>query len=322
MFTDQVRLLLQAGKGGNGIVAWRREKYIPKGGPYGGNGGPGGSIRIIADPQVPNLDHFRNDRILRAEDGGIGGSNCRQGRCGKDLKVYVPLGTLVKDAQDGSILMDCTEPGQELLLCQGGKGGLGNAFFRTPTQQAPKKWTPGKLGAVRSVDLELKLIADVGFVGFPNAGKSTLLTQLARVRVKTAPYPFTTLYPNLGCYKTTDHHKIVFADIPGIIRGAHQNRGLGLAFLKHIERTKVLVYVVDASGFEGRDPLDDLQTLRDELTAYDPALLDKPSLIVWNKKDLGSSFTSIPGETVALSALEGDGISLFLEEIEKKISTM
>jgi GTP-binding protein len=319
VFTDKVRLSLSAGKGGNGIVAWRRERYIPKGGPYGGNGGPGGSVFVVSDSQISSLDHFRNERILRAEDGGLGGSNNRQGRCGKDLQIKVPLGTLLKDAKTGEIIFDFTDDKQKVLICQGGKGGLGNTFFRTPTNRAPSKCTPGKPGQTLSVELELKLIADVGFVGFPNAGKSTLLTQLARVNVKTAPYPFTTLRPNLGCLFAEGSQRIVFADIPGIIEGAHNNRGLGHEFLRHIERTKMLVYVVDASGFEGRDPLEDLTVLRNEIKAYDATLLDRPSLVVWNKNDIGESFPEVEDYSISLSALTGEGIDRFVSAVQKKL---
>jgi len=316
MFTDRVRLQVQAGKGGNGVIAWRREKYIPKGGPCGGNGGPGGCVMMVADAQVASLDAYRHQRILRAENGGQGGSNDRNGRRGRNLVLKVPLGTLLKDAETGDLLYDFTEHGQSYLVCEGGKGGLGNTFFKTPTNRAPNRATPGKYGQEQTVELELKLIADVGFVGFPNAGKSTLLTQLARVRVKTAPYPFTTLHPNLGCMVTPQGGRIVFADIPGIIAGAHQNRGLGHAFLRHIERTKVLVFMVDGSGWEGRDPFADLEVLRQELAAYDPELLQKPSLVVWNKMDVDQEGTiPVLEGALRMSALTGEGVPAFIHAV-------
>lgn len=321
MFKDRVRLQLVAGKGGNGVVAWRREKYIPKGGPCGGNGGPGGNVVIQADAQIPSLDHFRNERIMRAENGGQGGPNNRHGKQGRDLKLKVPLGTLLKDQETGETICDFTEDKQRFVLCQGGRGGIGNTFFKSSRNRAPNRCTPGKFGETNRVELELKLIADVGFVGFPNAGKSTLLSQLARVSVKTAPYPFTTLHPNLGCFMTPKHERIVFADIPGIIEGAHQNRGLGHAFLRHIERTKVLVFVVDASEFEGRDPIEDLSTLRKELEAYHPDLLKKPSLVVWNKNDLGESLPEVEGYSVSMSALAGEGVDRFVTQVFDKLST-
>lgn len=316
MFTDRARLQVHAGKGGNGVVAWRREKYIPKGGPCGGNGGPGGAIIVRADTQIASLDHYRNQRLVHAENGVQGGSNDRNGRRGRDLVLKVPVGTLLKDCECGEVICDFTENGQTHVLCEGGKGGLGNTFFKTPTNRTPNRWTPGKVGESCTIELELKLIADVGFVGFPNAGKSTLLTQLARVNIKVAPYPFTTLHPNLGCFMTEGHGRIVFADIPGIIEGAHRNRGLGHEFLRHIERTKVLVFVVDGSGMEGRDPLDDLKVLRQELHAYDPQLLQKPSLVVWNKSDLGEELPEVPEYSCSISALHGVGIEAFVQRVK------
>ena len=254
MFIDRVTIELAAGKGGNGVVAWRREKYIPKGGPCGGNGGKGGSIILQADTQVFSLDWFRNRRILKAENGQAGGSNNRQGKNGKDLVLKVPCGTLVKDMTTGEILHDFTADKEEFVLCRGGKGGKGNDCFKSPTNQAPNYCTEGTEGGQVKVELELKLIADVGLVGFPNAGKSTLISALADVKVKIAPYPFTTLQPNLGFIQCEDYSRIYIADIPGIIEGAHQNRGLGFEFLRHIERTRLLLFVLDASGIDGRNP--------------------------------------------------------------------
>ena len=285
MFTDRVILKLSAGSGGNGVVAWRREKYIPKGGPYGGNGGPGGSIVIRADAQVASLDHFRSKTLINAENGGSGGTNNRQGKTGKNLILKVPLGTIVKECETGGLLCDLTHDGEEYLLCEGGKGGKGNSFFKSATHQAPNKWTPGKEGETRQVELELKLIADVGFMGFPNAGKSTLLSTLAAIEVKVGNYPFTTLKPNLSLIEFEDYSRIYIADIPGIIPKAHENRGLGLSFLKHIERTSILIYVIDISGEEGRDPFEDLKVLREEGEAYSPEILKKPFLVALNKID-------------------------------------
>lgn len=285
MFTDRVVIELFAGKGGDGVIAWRREKYIPKGGPSGGNGGRGGSIILVCDQKVPSLDWFRNRRILKADNGQPGASNNRQGAQGKNLILSVPCGTLLKDAHTGQVLMDFTEPGQRLELCQGGRGGIGNDFFKTPTNRAPNICTPGKPGEYRKVELELKMIADVGLVGFPNAGKSTLISTLANLRVKTAAYPFTTLRPNLGIIQCGEESRILIADIPGIIEGAHLNKGLGFEFLRHIERTQLLLFVLDASGIDGRDPYSDLTVLRRELERYNPELLERPSLIILNKCD-------------------------------------
>lgn len=285
MFVDRVVLDLAAGKGGNGIIAWRREKYIPKGGPCGGNGGKGGSLILKADTQVFSLEWFRNRRILKAENGRQGGPNCQQGRNGKDLLLQVPCGTLVKDAVTGEILHDFTQDGDEWIICKGGKGGRGNDTFKSPTNRAPNICTEGTEGQSCTVELELKLIADVGLVGFPNAGKSTLITALASVKVKIAAYPFTTLRPNLGFIKYDDLSRIFIADIPGIIEGAHRNRGLGFEFLRHIERTKLLLFILDASGIDGRDPSSDYEVLRNEIGAYNPEMLERPYLIVLNKMD-------------------------------------
>lgn len=289
MFTDRVTLDLSAGKGGNGVVAWRREKYIPKGGPTGGNGGRGGSVIIEADEQIPSLDWYRNRRILKAEDGRPGGSSNLQGRRGRDLILQVPCGTLLKDVETGEVIADFTIPKQRVVLCNGGKGGLGNDFFKSPTNRAPNKCTPGKPGESRAVELELKIIADIGLVGYPNAGKSTLFTALANVSVKAAAYPFTTLKPNLGFVEYEDRSRIYVADIPGIIEGAHDNRGLGFEFLRHIERTKLLLILLDASGIDGRTPFDDLQVLQSELKSYNPELLERRSLILLNKCDTDES---------------------------------
>lgn len=318
MFIDRVNLDLFAGKGGNGVVAWRREKYIPKGGPCGGNGGKGGSVVLIADTQVYSLEWYRNRRILKAENGQAGASNSRQGRNGKNLVLKVPCGTLVKDAATGEILHDFTQDKEEWVICRGGKGGRGNETFKTPTHQAPNICTEGTEGESVQVELELKLIADVGLVGFPNAGKSTLISALADVKVKIAPYPFTTLQPNIGFIQLEDFSRIYIADIPGIIEGAHRNRGLGFEFLRHIERTKLLLFVLDASGIDGRNPMDDFRVLRQELTAYNSEMLNRPYLIVLNKIDTEEAadniqqfrkeFAKEAAQIFEISALTGDGI--------------
>ena len=324
MFTDSVKMKLSAGKGGNGTIAWRREKYIPKGGPYGGNGGNGGSIIIKSDPQVFSLDEYRNRRLVSAENGRPGGTNNRHGRNGKDLIIKVPCGTLIRDTETGGLLYDLTEPEEEFLICSGGRGGKGNTFFKTPTNQAPAKATPGKEGDVKDVELELKLIADVGFMGFPNAGKSTLLSKLAAIEVKTGAYPFTTLKPNLSYIEFDDFSRIYLADIPGIIPDAHNDRGLGLSFLKHVERTSTLIYIIDISGEEGRDPFKDFQILRDEAQAYSPAILNKPFLVALNKVDKESeenlqafkeNYPFDPETLFEISALEEKGLAPFIEKM-------
>ncbi|MGD2169898.1 MAG: GTPase ObgE [Chlamydiota bacterium] len=285
MFVDKVQLRLIAGKGGNGVVAWRREKYIPKGGPSGGDGGKGASIIIQADNHVYSLEDYRNIKIVRAKNGGQGGSNQKKGKDGQDKILKVPLGTIVKKISSNEVLYDLTEHGQQVTICSGGKGGKGNIHFKSSTNRAPNQCTEGTEGGEEEIELELKLIADVGLVGMPNAGKSTIISKLAKLPVKIAPYPFTTLTPNLGLVEFDDYSRILIADIPGIIKGAHHDKGLGLAFLKHIERTEVLVFVIDIAAQDQRDPLQDFLTLQNELKSYNPNLLQKPSLVVLNKID-------------------------------------
>ncbi len=285
MFVDTVTIQLLAGKGGDGVIAWRREKYIPKGGPAGGDGGNGGSLILEADPQIPSLEHLRNYRIIKAENGMPGGANNRTGRNGRDRIIKVPLGTLVKDPVTQEVLFDFTEPEQVFKICKGGKGGKGNSRFKTSTHQAPYVCTPGTLGESCEVDLELKLIADVGLVGMPNAGKSTLISKLAYLEVKIAPYPFTTLRPNLGILQGSEGKRLLIADIPGLIDKASENRGLGISFLKHVERTSILIFLIELAPFEERDPFEEFLMLRRELSQYNPALLEKPFLVALNKID-------------------------------------
>lgn len=330
MFIDRVVIELAAGKGGNGVVAWRREKYIPKGGPAGGNGGKGGSIILESDAQIASLDWFRHRRLVKAQHGGDGGGNCRQGRNGQDLILKVPCGTLVKDARTGDVLYDFVKDKERFVLCKGGRGGRGNDSFKTPTHRAPNICTEGTPGEVRQVELELKLIADVGLVGFPNAGKSTLISTLAGLRVKVAAYPFTTLQPNLGFIELANYQRIYIADIPGIIEGASHNRGLGLEFLRHVERTKLLIFILDASGIDGRTPVHDFQVLRDEIRAYNPELLERPYLVALNKIDTEEAEAhiqefcrtySFPSHTLfKISAAFGEGLQDLVEEMTSRLS--
>lgn len=329
MFIDRVKLSLVAGKGGNGVVAWRREKYIPKGGPCGGNGGKGGSIVIESDMQVYSLESFRNSRLIKAESGAPGGSNLCDGKHGKDLVLKVPCGTLVKDAKTGEVLHDFTTDKEKWIICKGGRGGKGNNSFKSPTNRAPNICTPGKAGESSEVEFELKLIADVGLVGFPNAGKSTIISSLADIRVKIAPYPFTTLSPNMGFIHDDEHKKVFIADIPGIIEGAHRNKGLGFEFLRHIERTKLLLFVIDASGIDGRDPLRDLEVLRNELEQYNPELLERPFLVALNKMDTEDSEIFAPefikkypfkkSTLIQVSAETGEGMDKLRTAILKAV---
>ena len=290
MFVDEVDIHVEAGDGGRGCLAFRREKYVPRGGPSGGDGGPGGSVWVVASPHVNTLINYRFHPLFNAERGAHGqGSNCT-GHAGKDLELAVPIGTLVyeKPAEADAPsrrLADLAEEGQRVLVARGGRGGFGNAHFATSTNRAPRKVQPGEPGEAKDLRLELKLLADVGLVGFPNAGKSTLIARISAARPKIADYPFTTLTPNLGVVRLTDDRSFVVADVPGLIEGAHRGHGLGHQFLRHLERTKVLVHLVDVSGASGRDPVDDLETVRRELELYQPALAAKPQLVAANKLD-------------------------------------
>lgn len=326
MFVDKVTIQLRAGKGGNGIVAWHREKFLPKGGPSGGNGGQGGSIIFIADHDVYSLEYYRNRSIIKAEDGKSGEGAQRQGKRGSDLLLKVPLGTLLRDSESGTILYDFTKDKENFVVCEGGKGGKGNAFFKSSRNRTPQKATPGKEGEEKEIILELKLIADVGLVGLPNAGKSTFLSEVTEVPVKIAPYPFTTLRPNLGYMNLWYDKKILFADIPGIIKGASVDKGLGLEFLRHIERTKMLVFILDAAGSEGRSPWEDYKILCEEIRAYNPTLLEKPFFIALNKVDIqGSEFwikdfrkryRKNKENLFCISSKTGEGISSLISQLK------
>lgn len=327
MFVDTVVLHLSAGKGGNGVISWRREKFIPKGGPAGGDGGNGGSVILEASPQVHSLEDYRNRRILKAKNGNDGASNNCTGKNGPNLTLKIPLGTLVKDVQTGTVLFDFTEAGQQWKICAGGIGGKGNSRFKTATHQAPYFCTEGTPGQTTEVELELKLIADVGFVGMPNAGKSTLISQLAHIEVKIAPYPFTTLRPNLGIVEFDDFSRILIADIPGIIEKAHENKGLGFAFLRHIERTSALIYLIELAPFQERDPFEEFLMLRRELEAYNPAMLEKPFLVALNKIDqegaqeLAENFQTRypydPSTLFIISAQEGTNLERLKEAMRE-----
>jgi len=291
MFVDKATITVKAGKGGNGAVAFHREKYVSAGGPSGGDGGRGGDVIFVADTGVNTLVDFRYRRFFAAEAGGNGlGKNC-SGKSGKDLTVRVPVGTIVREAQSGRVMADLTQPGQQVVLAKGGRGGRGNQHFATPTRQAPKFSEDGKPGKTYDVSLELKLIADAGIIGFPNAGKSTLLSMVTNAKPKIAGYQFTTLSPNLGVVRGSWGADFVLADIPGLVEGASQGIGLGHDFLRHIERTKVLIHMVDAAGMEGLaeeggDPAQAVTAINEELRAYNPELLKRPQIIVANKMDL------------------------------------
>lgn len=327
MFIDKIIIQLKAGKGGNGVIAWRREKFMPKGGPSGGNGGEGGSIIIEADHDTYSLQDFRNRSIIKAEDGNAGEGGNRQGRRGEDLVLKVPLGTLLKDADNDTLIYDFTTDKERVVVCQGGKGGKGNNFFKSSRNRTPQKCTLGKEGEERRIELELKLIADIGLVGFPNAGKSTLLSQITNVPQKIGNYPFTTLRPSLGYIEDDYNKRIYLADIPGIIEGANEDKGLGLEFLRHIERTSLLLFLIDVSGSDNRNPCDDYRILRKELSLYNPELLKKPYLIALNKVDVEGSDDNIAAfkshfkeENVTISAKSGDGVSFLIESLKSKLN--
>lgn len=283
MFIDEVTVTVKSGAGGDGCMSFRREKYIPRGGPNGGDGGDGGSVVVRADEQLATLVDYRYQSRIEAGRGGHGKGKNLTGQRGDDAVLRVPPGTVVRDAESGELLADLVQPGQELALVKGGRGGRGNARFATATNQAPRRSDPGSPGRELAVTLELKLLADVGLVGFPNAGKSTLLSRLSAAHPKIADYPFTTLQPNLGIVRFGDFDSLVLADLPGLIEGAHEGKGLGIRFLKHVERTGVLLFTLDVSE---ESPHEQFAALRDELRQFDPGLLSKPFAIAWTKADL------------------------------------
>ncbi len=323
MFVDTARIVVRAGDGGRGCVSFRREKFVPRGGPNGGDGGDGGSIYIEASRSYQTLIDQKYQQLYRAERGEHGRGKDQHGAAGADLIVKVPLGTVVRDADTGEILADLVEEGQRALVARGGKGGRGNARFATPTRQAPRFAEPGTPGEVRTILLELKLIADVGLVGLPNAGKSSLLAAFSAARPKIAAYPFTTLTPNLGVVHVPPFGGFVVADIPGLIEGAAGGAGLGTRFLRHIERTRLLVHVVDVSD-GGGDSAAALPTVEAELGAYNPALLARPRLVAGNKIDLPHAeglarlraLCAARGiRLVPISALTGEGVPALVEEM-------
>lgn len=323
-FIDESKIYVQAGNGGNGCCSFRREKYVPKGGPDGGDGGKGGDVIVRASSRVHTLLDQRYHPHYKAERGQHGkGKNCT-GRSGSDLVITVPVGTVVRNAQSDKIVSDLVEEDQTVVIARGGAGGRGNARFATPTIQAPRFCEPGRPGEQCDFILELKLLADVGLVGFPNAGKSTFISHVSSARPKIADYPFTTLTPNLGMVRWKDRD-FVMADIPGIIEGAHQGVGLGLRFLRHIERTRVILYIIDLSPDTGRDPKEEFTVLSNELQAYSPELVGRRQLVVLNKLDLPEARDKAP-EAVAFiedkgypcfvaSAVSGEGIQEILNEI-------
>jgi GTP-binding protein len=339
MFVDEVDVHVAAGSGGRGCLAFRREKFVPRGGPSGGDGGHGGSVYVVASPHTNTLINYRFHPELTAKRGAHGqGSNCT-GQSGEDLELAVPIGTLVYektgDPQEPyKLLADLATEGQRVLVARGGRGGMGNAHFATSTNRAPRKVQPGEPGEERDLRFELKLLADVGLVGFPNAGKSTLIARVSAARPKIADYPFTTLTPNLGVVGLSDDRSFVVADVPGLIEGAHRGLGLGHQFLRHLERTKVLVHLVDIPGATGRDPVEDLDTLRRELQLFEPTLAAKPQIVVANKIDAAHPVEDAPRIAALerraaelglpffrISAVTGAGVPDLLETMWQRLSS-
>ncbi len=286
MFVDQVRIFVKAGRGGDGVCSFRREKYVPRGGPDGGDGGNGGDVIVLASRRYSTLLDLRYQQHYEAQSGKSGGGSNRRGRTGTDVMIHVPVGTLVADDATGEIVADLIADGQSHVAARGGRGGRGNARFATSTNRAPTQAEPGTPSEKRWLRLELKLLADVGLVGLPNAGKSTLISAISSAHPKIADYPFTTLTPKLGVVAWSDAHSFVVADIPGLIEGAHEGKGLGIQFLRHIERTAFLLHLVDISEWSSGDPVASFEVMRKELMAYDPSLESRPFAVVGTKLDI------------------------------------
>ena len=332
MFTDYAKIIIKSGDGGNGAVSFRREKYVAAGGPDGGDGGRGGSIYFIVDPDSNTLVDFRFKKKFKAENGKNGEGARRYGKSGEDLYVKVPIGTLIKDAETGKIIADLSHKGQKELILPGGRGGKGNSHFATSTRQAPRFSQDGEKGIEKEVILELKLLADVGLIGFPNVGKSTFLSKTTSATPKIADYHFTTLEPNLGVVKNDYGESFVIADIPGIIEGASNGTGLGLQFLRHIERTRLLLHVIDVSGIDGRNPVDDFKTINEELKSYSEKLSKRKQIIVANKidsmqdenlyNDLEKLAKENNMEIFKISAVTGEGISELLKRVSQVLKEL
>ncbi|MCM8757149.1 MAG: GTPase ObgE [Candidatus Omnitrophica bacterium] len=322
-FIDQVIIEVRAGNGGAGCIAFRREKYVPRGGPAGGDGGSGGSVILVASRRLKTLIDFHYKHHFVASNGRPGSSKCKTGKSGKDLILAVPCGTVVWDVSGKELLADLVKEGDSVLVARGGKGGKGNAAFKSSTRQSPRLATPGELGESRRLRLELKLIAEVGLLGYPNAGKSTLLRAVSDARPKVAAYPFTTLYPHLGVVRLDEERQFIMADIPGLIEGAAAGCGLGYAFLRHVERTKVLVHLIDLSV---SDFLSRYGIIRKEIAAYSKKLIDKPEIVVGTKIDLPESqenlevFCRYFPDGCIISALERIGLRELLEIIWQKLN--
>ncbi len=325
-FVDYVKIYVKAGDGGRGCVSFRREKYVPRGGPNGGDGGRGGHIIIKAASQLNTLLDLRYQRQYRAKRGEHGKGKNMHGKDGEDLVIHVPVGTIVKGEETGEILADLDAEDKEVIAAKGGRGGLGNAHFATSTRQTPRFAQPGEKGEEKSLVIELKLLADVGLIGLPNAGKSTLISVISAARPKIADYPFTTLIPNLGVVKLENFRSFVVADIPGLIEGAHTGAGLGYQFLRHVERTSMLLHLVDISGMATGDPVENFEKISKELALYNRSLIEKPQMVIATKLDIADKnkldrlsdyCKNIKTDFFAVSAVTGEGV----KEIMKHVST-
>ncbi|MHB9138128.1 MAG: GTPase ObgE [Victivallaceae bacterium] len=330
MFVDKAKISVIGGDGGNGCCSFRREKFVPRGGPNGGDGGHGGSVILQTSPNEQSLVDLVFQRHYQARNGENGRGKDQYGKKADDIIIPVPIGTVVKDNETGEIIVDMDHADMTFVIAAGGQGGRGNMHFATSTNRAPRHCTPGVPGEVRKIELELKTIADIGLVGYPNAGKSTLLRAVSKARPKVAPYPFTTLHPVVGMVEFPDYYKMSVADIPGLIEGAHDNIGLGHAFLKHIERTHVLVYVLDTAGVDGRTPWDDFVHLQNELELYMKGLSKRPAVIVANKTDLPESeenmillkeaLSSSYLEIIPVSAEKSENISYLVSKLREMVA--
>ena len=332
MFVDYTKIIIKSGDGGNGAVSFRREKYVAAGGPDGGDGGKGGDIYVVVDPDSNTLIDFRYNRKFKAQNGENGSGAHKYGKSGEDLYIKVPKGTVVKDAETGKLIADLSEDGEKKLILPGGRGGKGNSHFATATRQVPRFAQDGEKGIEKEVILELKLLADVGLIGFPNVGKSTLLSRVTAATPKIANYHFTTIYTNLGVVKTEYGDSFVIADIPGVIEGASEGVGLGIQFLRHIERTRLLLHVIDCSGSEGRDPVEDFDIINKELKNYSEKLSERKQIIVANKVDVMQDDTGYKKlekmanekgiEIFKISAVTGQGLKELFVRVSEVLKTL
>lgn len=328
-FIDEAEITVISGNGGDGCLSFRREKFVPKGGPNGGDGGKGGDVVVVADSNMSSLLDYRYKKEYRAPNGQSGRGKDQHGKSGSDLIIPVPAGTVVTSCEDGETLADLIEDGQRFTIAKGGGGGRGNSRFVSPTNRAPREVESGRLGVRRKIRLELKVLADVGILGFPNAGKSTLISKISAARPKISGYPFTTLVPNLGVVSYGDHQSFVIADIPGIIEGAHKGSGLGIQFLKHVERTRILVHMLDLDPMSGRDPVEDYDKINSELREYSAKLAEKPQMVVLNKIDIAEARERSAEtarrlkerniEALGISAVTGEGSQQLVYSIGERL---